>query len=300
MSMGWKVEKYMNTNEVLRNIMETRFTVDRVVPEYRASFRDTLMRMTETVNAEIEGYADPGKQRDLSTRFSWGHNHDFGEFSLVGRMADRHIDILAEFIDRFGLPVDLAGKKVLDVGVWTGGTSLLLAALGAEVLALEEVRKYSQTVNYLAAAFGLDKLRCEPLSVFDFARQDTFDYILYSGVIYHVTDPVLSLRILFNSLKDGGRIYVETFTVDVGPDSPPLALVQGPGMTEGGSREQLTRGGWNYFIPSGKALYLWMETVGFDEIDMGKLNSRNRIKCAGTRLIHKDMLRAGLSRPSIR
>ena len=48
------------------------------------------------------------------------------------------------------------------------------------------------------------------------------------GVIYHVTDPVLSLRILFNALKDGGRIFVETMGVVAGANSPPLAAVEGP------------------------------------------------------------------------
>ena len=55
---------------------------------------------------------------------------DTKEF-LQGLMGDRHINILATFIDDFGLPRDLTGKSVLDVGVWCGGTSLLLAAMGA-------------------------------------------------------------------------------------------------------------------------------------------------------------------------
>jgi 2-polyprenyl-3-methyl-5-hydroxy-6-metoxy-1,4-benzoquinol methylase len=290
----------MNTSEMLQKIMQASYTVDHVIPEHKASFRDVLMKMTERVDWNMEGYSDPEKQRDLSTRFCWGHNHDFGEFSYAGRMGNRHISILAEFIDRFGLPQDLAGKRVLDVGVWTGGTCLLLAALGAEVVALEEVKKYADAVNYLAAAFGLSNIRCEPISVYDFNEQDTFDFVIYSGVIYHVTDPVLSLRILFNSLKDGGRIFLETYSINTAPDSPPLAVIQGPSITGEGNREDLTRGGWNYYIPSDKGLYLWMETAGFENIDMGNVNHNNRLKCAGTRVQHKDMLRAGLSRPSVR
>ena len=58
--------------------------------------------------------------------------------------------IIADFIDQFDFPEKLGGMRVLDIGAWTGGISLLLAAMGAKVVALEEVVKYSNTVNYLA------------------------------------------------------------------------------------------------------------------------------------------------------
>ena len=155
-------------------------------------------------------------------------------------------------------------------------------------------------VNYLASAFGLSNLTCRPLSVYDFDDHDTYDYIIYSGVIYHVTDPVLSLRILFNALKDGGRIFIETFAITTNANAPAIAVVEGPTVIRGGDKQDLTRSGWNYFIPSNKGLRIWMETVGFEEINLEDVDSKNRIKCAATRVQHKDMLRAGLSRPAIR
>ena len=57
-------------------------------------------------------------------------------------MGDRHLVLLARYMDDFGaFPRDLSGKRVLDIGCWSGGTSLLFSALGAEVVAVEEVRK---------------------------------------------------------------------------------------------------------------------------------------------------------------
>jgi len=216
-------------------------------------------------------------------------------------MADRHIELITYFMDNFGLPHDLSGKKILDVGVWTGGTSLVLSALGAQVTALEEVVKYSNTVNYLALAFGLSNLECKPISLYEFDVNDTYDYVIYSGVIYHVTDPVLSLRILFNSLKDNGRIFIETMGIQIKNTTATFVLFEGPRHFRGGSKEDLNRGGgWNYFVPTPRALNLWVDTVGFDDIRMDDTGSSRRIKCVATRRQHKDMLRAGLSRPDIR
>jgi SAM-dependent methyltransferase len=216
-------------------------------------------------------------------------------------MGNRHIDIIADFIDTFGLPPDLQGKKILDIGVWTGGTCLVLCALGAEVVGLEEVVKYSNTVNYLAKAFDLSQqLQCRSISLYSFDEHDVYDYILYSGVIYHVTDPVLSLRILFNALKDRGNIFVETFGTKTIDQAPPIAIVEGPSVIRGGNKENLSRGGWNYYIPCPKALYLWLDSVGFHDIKVGAVDQQRRIRAVATRTQHEDMLRAGLSRPGIR
>jgi len=79
-----------------------------------------------------------------------------------------------------------------------------------------------------------------------------------------------------------------------------LAQVEGPQVVRGGSKEECNRGGWNYFIPSPTALALWLNTVGFTEIKMGPVSRENRLKAVATRTGHVDMLRAGLSRPSVR
>jgi 2-polyprenyl-3-methyl-5-hydroxy-6-metoxy-1,4-benzoquinol methylase len=290
----------ISTAQKLQSIMTERFTINNVLDEHKENFEQHIKGLIGDIDVDMEGYKDPDLQRDQSIKFTWGHNHDFGTFTIEGEMADRHIDILADFMDKFGLPFDLTGKKVLDVGVWTGGTALLFAALGAEVTALEEVVKYSDTVNYLASAFGLSNLECIPISLYDVEIQDKFDYILYSGVIYHVSDPVLSLRILFNALKDGGNIFVETYGIPSASQNAPVTLYLGPQCFKSGSKDDLTRKGWNYFVPSPFALKLWIASAGFEDIKVDNVGLLHRIKAVATRFRHKDILRAGLSKPSIR
>ena len=137
----------------LQTLMKDNYGTANLVNVGAREFKENILARIGKDDAAIEGYADPTKQRDLSIRFRWGHDHDFGDFSLDGQMADRHIQIIARFLSDFGLPLDLTGNKILDISVWTGGTCLALCALGAEVVGLEEVRKYADAVTYLAHAF---------------------------------------------------------------------------------------------------------------------------------------------------
>jgi 2-polyprenyl-3-methyl-5-hydroxy-6-metoxy-1,4-benzoquinol methylase len=269
-----------------------------VTPEAFKAHLESLLGLRDH---EMEGYQDPQRQRDLSIRFHWGHDHDFGDFRLAGRMGERHLLMPAMFHDELGaLPLDLTGKRVLDIGCWTGGLSLLLCAMGAEVLAIEEVRKYADCVDYLAAAFGVTALAARPMSLYglDAAEfQDAFDLVSFCGVVYHLTDPVLALRYVFNALRDGGTCLVETQRSDLDG-----RVVEYWGPTRygtAGSAEELNRSGWNWFVPTEAALVQMMQDVGFRDVRCCHAPN-NRLLAAGKRHEHVDMLRAGLSVPSVR
>jgi 2-polyprenyl-3-methyl-5-hydroxy-6-metoxy-1,4-benzoquinol methylase len=180
-------------------------------------------------------------------------------------MGNRYLTLLAAFIDEFRvLPLSLNGARVLDIGCWTGGMSLLLAAMGAEVFAIEEVRKYADVVNYMKNAFGLDNLTVENRSLYSLDDEkfyDRFDIALYSGVLYHVTDPVLSLRIIFNALKDGGACLLETMAV-AGKGS--FCDYYGAYDTLRRPADGKPRFGWSWFIPSLEAVSRMMTDVGFE------------------------------------
>ena len=113
-----------------------------------AEFEDSILSRIGIIDAKSEGYSDDDleRQRDLSIKFHWGHNHDFGQFNVEGLMKNRHIELLEKFIDIFPVTVEsFAGKKILDIGCWTGGTSLLLSSISGHVTAVEEVKKYADT-----------------------------------------------------------------------------------------------------------------------------------------------------------
>jgi SAM-dependent methyltransferase len=290
----------MTTRQFLQDLFLISYSLRSLKRVEVEPFKTALRTKIGSLDAAIEGYLDEAGQRDLSRKFHWGHDHDFGDgFVLHGRMRDRHIKILSDFVDQFGLETNLQGKRVLDIGVWTGGTSLLLAAMGAEVISLEEVVKYAECVNYLAFAFGVEsKLRCFPLSLFDFLPRfsDFFDLAIYPGVVYHVTDPLLSLRLIYSALKDGGKMFIETLGADSTESS---CRYDGPSLTHSGDVGEANRGGWNYFIPSKTCLEIWCRDVGFQKVEIGPCTG-SRIEGVAIRATFQDFCRAGLSKTSCR
>jgi SAM-dependent methyltransferase len=273
----------------------SRYQTKDLVNIGRDEFKKTIDSFLALRDASMEGFADAARQRDLSVQFHWGHDHDFGDFALKGRMADRHVHLLAIFRDRLkALPASLQGKRVLDIGCWTGGTSLLFCALGAQVVAIEEVRKYTDCLSYLKRAFNVERLDARNLSLYECTApeyQDAFDIVFFAGVLYHISDPVLALRITFNALKDGGTCLVETMCTK---SARRIVEYWGPDafLTRG------VRSGWNWFVPSPSALAQMMADVGFEDVQVHVRG--DRAYAAGTRRSHVDIMRAGLSVRNIR
>ena len=259
-----------------------------------ADFARRLRARIGTVDAVAEGYsqAEVQWQRDLSVEFHWGHDHDFGDFQLKGRMEDRHLRLLADFTTLFPIsPADFAGKDVFDIGCWTGGTTLLLAALGSRVLAIEEVRKYAETAAFLAKSFGIDdRVRVEARSIYscnapEFSQR--FDLVHFPGVIYHLSDPVLALRILYNATKLGGVILVESAGIDT-PE--PYCRFWGNKTVQKDEHS-----GWAWFWPSPSALSRMMKEAGFGEVNTLWHARAGRVYGYGRKVAQVGICKAGLS-----
>lgn len=294
-------EKTMSGNQIdeLRTLFNSKWQTDKLITEDAKTFQEVITALPGKDSIAEEALDSAEGQRDMTVRFAWGHNHNFGDFRMVGRMGDRHIRMVAAAINHGVLDKDMSGKKVLDVGCWTGGTSLMLKALGADVVAVEEAHKYANVVNYMATAFDVEGLKALPASFYqvwdnpDF--QDEFDVVFIPGVLYHVTDLIVFLRIAFNALKDGGKIFIETedhFTTEH------TLLYEGATKFRNGTKEDLNRSGWNWFLPSPSVLKQLFEDVGF--VDVKVTASGPRALATARRDKHVDMLRAGLSFRDIR
>ncbi|MCI4364361.1 MAG: class I SAM-dependent methyltransferase, partial [Thermoplasmata archaeon] len=292
----WLVGSRKSYDELAR--LMRRYRVENLVGVGPEEFRTTLEGFVDGHDARGDGPVEV--QRDLSVRFHWGHTHDFGTFQLSGRMGFRHLAVLSVFIDKLqAIPIALDHRKVLDIGCWTGGTSLLLAAMGAEVVAIEEANIYVKALAYQKLAFGVKELDPRSLSLYDLDApeyQDAFDVALFSGVIYHLTDPVVGLRLVYNTLKEGGVCLVETAAKS---SRASVCTYEGPSVVTRGNRRGRNRGGWNWFVPSRAALVHMMEDVGFTDVRAIR-RIGGRVFAVGRRGRHVDMTRAGLSRPSLR
>ena len=258
-------------------------------PKDEKAARDAYLALQQEFpdGASPKTYWHEAYQQGFTDFFSWGHDQDFGFGNFrQGTMSTRHIEVVSESIEYGYLPKNLDGLSVLDVGCWTGGDVLALAGLGAKVTAIEE-----HPVSSLAA-----KRLCELLHVpTEVLRQSLytdnpewkgkFDIVYISGVIYHVTDPVLALRICFSYLKPGGRIVVET----------KASKLDGPFCEYGGTHEK----GWNWYSPTLETLGRWLVDAGFERTQIGlHMRPIGRLLAVGIKTepaaLHE---KAGFSRP---
>ncbi|MCX8011972.1 MAG: tRNA 5-methoxyuridine(34)/uridine 5-oxyacetic acid(34) synthase CmoB, partial [Desulfobacterota bacterium] len=146
-------------------------------------------------------------------------------------------------------------------------------------------------------------VKVENLSIYDCNREDffsRFDLVYFPGVIYHLSDPILALRILFNSLKVGGKILIESEGLET---KEPYCRFDGSLQIRSGKREDFSRTGWNWFVPSPLALKRMMQEAGFNEVHTCLYQSRRRRKRLygyGKKVAPVGICKAGLSVRNIR
>jgi SAM-dependent methyltransferase len=158
--------------------------------------------------------------RSLADRaqYGWGHTIDFGPFRVEGLLGEKYLR-LAGVLDSWGWwPADLSGLTVADVGCYTGGLSLLLAARGAEqVVAVDEVGDHLEQVAFLAGALDTPNVRPVETSLYrlhDHVEPESLDLVLLAGVLYHLSDMLVGLVALQQLLRPGGVLIVESNAVE--------------------------------------------------------------------------------------
>jgi tRNA (mo5U34)-methyltransferase len=95
------------------------------------------------------------------------------------------------------IPQDLTGKSVLDIGCNGGFYSLEMKKRGAQrVLGVDFDDDYLEQARFAAQVTGHD-IEFRKLSVYDLgALGETFDVVLFMGVLYHLRHPLLALDLI--------------------------------------------------------------------------------------------------------
>jgi tRNA (mo5U34)-methyltransferase len=95
------------------------------------------------------------------------------------------------------IPADLTGKTVLDIGCNGGFYSIEMKRRGADrVLGIDFDDSYLEQARFAAEVNDLD-IEFRKLSVYDVSTLgETFDVVIFMGVLYHLRHPLLALDLI--------------------------------------------------------------------------------------------------------
>ncbi|MFN0119223.1 MAG: methyltransferase domain-containing protein [Blastocatellia bacterium] len=130
-------------------------------------------------------------QRNEFFSSGWWHSIDLGDGRVTPGV--HHIDELRDNYARFGLPEDMRGMRLLDIGCWDGFYSFESERRGAEVVSVDCWRPE----KFFEAHHALNsKIQFHELSVYEVTKEKLgqFDVVLFLGVLYHLRHPLLALE----------------------------------------------------------------------------------------------------------
>ncbi len=215
-------------------------------------------------------------ERRVGSVESWYHCIELGEGVVTPGTFD-----MRPFVGDYGIPEDLAGLDVLDVGASNGFFSFLLAARGARVLASELPGFAAHDLPGWWRAKRLAEIGPEALERIDhhevrggfevareilgapveriFARMEDlsrlverpFDLVLCSNVLPHVRDPLGALEAVREVLRPGGLLILASPTDRTEPQSSYARFVPDPAVLA-------------WWVPSATALLGMCRKAGFE------------------------------------
>ncbi|MBI4404766.1 MAG: DUF1698 domain-containing protein, partial [Deltaproteobacteria bacterium] len=125
------------------------------------------------------------------------------------------INDIAQMCQDLGLPEDLSGKRVLDVGAWNGCLSFECERRGAsEIIALGPEDPVVTGFHKIRRAVASKKVQYVRGSVYDLSprRLGYFNIVLFCGVLYHLRYPLLGIDNLRRVCK--GDVFIESYIID--------------------------------------------------------------------------------------
>jgi tRNA (mo5U34)-methyltransferase len=204
--------------------------------------------------------------QDLRTRadvLRWYHTIDLG-----AGVVTRGVDNSPERLARIHLPDDLSGRSVLDVGAWDGYFSFEAERRHARRVVATDYYAWHGTgwgTGQGKAGFELaraalnSRVEDVDIDVMDLSpeRVGTFDVVLFLGVLYHVTNPILALERVAS--VTGDLLVLETVVDMVGVSRPAAAFYPD---------RELNDDPTNWWGPNHAAVAGMLRSVGFLRVEV--------------------------------
>ncbi len=231
--------------------------------------------------------SEAGRVANLNARVAevapWYHTLDLGSGVVTEGMFD-----LRRLVDRYGLPDDLTGRRVLDVGTFDGFWAFEMERRGAQVVALDVdriqeldwpprlrpgedgPRGHTFAVAYEALQSTVERVSC---SIYEATAERVggpFDLVFCGSVLIHLRDPMLALERMAG-LCQGKLVLAEEHTRRLG------LLLSGESARFTGNSPWST-----WWIPTAQTWLAMVYCAGFEDARVhGRFKMRFRDKRGG-------------------
>ena len=176
-------------------------------------------------------------------------------------------DPRVEKLPHFGLPDDLSGMRVLDIGCAEGFFSFEAERRGAkEVIAIDSFPDSVRRFDICRNALG-SKATAYLCNVYDLNPRTfgTFDFVFFFGVLYHLRHPLLALEKISSVCTGSMLLQTANF------ESPDLADVPvakfHPFGIQSGTREKPMFDPTVFWLPNAECVRAMLSHVGFKQIE---------------------------------
>jgi glycosyltransferase involved in cell wall biosynthesis/SAM-dependent methyltransferase len=234
----------------------------QVQPLKQSISNKTSWRYPTLTDAEVATYQQRIDQiTNRCPPSGWFHSLELGN----GLFAPGQIrlEVLRRQLEWLHLPKDLAGQSLLDLGSWDGFYAFEAERRGAaRVLATDSFSwngsGWGSKQGFLLAREILrSKVEDMDIDIMDICpeRVGLFDVVLFSGMLYHMRDPIRALQNAASVCKR--HMIVETAVGMEAVKEPVMAYVpRVPGEEQS-----------NYWRPNPALVNLWLKELGFRKID---------------------------------
>ena len=238
--------------------------------------------------------------RRRAGEISWFHTIDLGQGVVTAG-----IDDSPRSLERAGLPRDLTGKTVLDVGAWDGFYSFEAERRGASRVVAADSFAWRHTTPPRTGKAGFElarealasRVEDVEIEVLDISPGTVgrFDVTMFLGVLYHLRHPLLALERLASVTDE--LLVLET-AADLGLLRRP-AMAFYPGLELAGDHT-------NWWGPNEAAVVAMLRDVGFPDVEVVHPTRGDALRGMAQRLGgavrrgHRPLVAAGRGRLTLR
>ncbi len=242
--------------------LEAKQRKQKLSEEFRATATTaTISQPLPAVNDHLQLSSSDWLRHQVAAEPYWFHKIEV----LPGFYSPGWNDPSVEKLPYFGLPEDLTGKRVLDIGCAEGYFSFEAERRGArEVIGIDSFPGSIRRFNITKAA-RQSNATAYLMNVYDLEpkRLGTFDLVLFYGVFYHLKHPQLALERI-RSVCTGDLLFQTAICEEPAVSGVPWARFHPHGLMSGSRGEQFDP--TVFWLFNSACCLAMLDQVGFTDV----------------------------------